>query len=79
MNEKPMINCEEVLKRLFDYIDRELHGHGHEEMEAHLSKCRGCYSRLEFEKRLQQHLRKAVAEQAPQDLQNKLKKLILKL
>lgn len=79
MSEKTMINCEEALKRLFDYIDRELHGHDQEEMEDHLSRCRGCYSRLEFEKRLQQHLRKAAAENAPHDFQNKIKKLILKL
>jgi hypothetical protein len=34
---------------------------------------------MEFEKRLQQHLKSATDQKAPQDLQNKIKKLIHKL
>jgi anti-sigma factor (TIGR02949 family) len=77
--DKNTIDCEEALKRLFEYIDHELHGRRHEQMEEHLSKCRSCYSRMEFEKRLQQHLKSATDQKAPQDLQNKIKKLIHKL
>lgn len=79
MSDIKPIDCEEALKRLFDYIDRELHGHRHDEMEEHLSKCRSCYSRLEFEKRLQLHLRNATAAKAPDELQRKVKDLIRKL
>ncbi|MCI0506514.1 MAG: zf-HC2 domain-containing protein [Gammaproteobacteria bacterium] len=78
-SDKNTIDCEEALKRLFEYIDHELHGRRHEEMEDHMSKCRSCYSRLEFEKRLQQHLKNATEQKAPQELQNKIKKLIHKL
>jgi len=79
MSEKKTIDCEEALKRLFEFIDHELHGHRHEEMEDHLSRCRSCYSRLEFEKKLHYHLKSAVERKAPQELQSKIKSLIRKL
>jgi anti-sigma factor (TIGR02949 family) len=79
MSDKKTIDCEEALSRLFEYIDQELHGHRHEEMEDHLSKCRSCYSRLEFEKRLHQHVKSATKKKAPEALHNKMKILIQKL
>ncbi len=79
MSENHPIDCEEALKRLFEYIDRELDGHKHEEMDDHLSRCRSCYSRLEFEKKLRQHLKQATDEKAPDALHSKIAKLIHKL
>jgi anti-sigma factor (TIGR02949 family) len=79
MSDKKTIDCEEALKRLFEYIDHELNGHRHEEMEDHLAKCRSCYSRLEFEKRLKNHLQGATRQKAPEELQSKIKHLIRKL
>ena len=76
MSDHKPINCEEALKRLFEYIDRELDGHKHDEMQEHLSKCRGCYSRLEFEKKLRRHLKCAAEDKAPEELQDRIKKLI---
>jgi len=73
------INCEEALSRLFEYIDHELSGHRHTEMEEHLSKCRSCFSRLEFEKRLKSHLQDATKSRAPADLELRIKGLIRKL
>src|SRR5438477_642260 len=43
------INCEEALRRLFDYIDAELAGAPQREMEQHLERCRSCFSRLAVE------------------------------
>jgi len=79
MSDIKTIDCEEALKRLFEYIDHELHGHRHDEMEDHLSKCRSCYSRLEFEKRLHHHLKSAAKTEAPEELQGKIINLIRKL
>ena len=50
------IGCEEALRLLAAYLDREL---GEEEvtlMAAHLETCRSCYSRAEFEKGLKAHV-----------------------
>ena len=51
MNEAHVIDCEEALRRLFEYLDAELHGEPQREMEQHLERCRSCFSRVEFEKR----------------------------
>ena len=49
---EPTLTCEEVLKHLVAYLDRETDGHTAAEIEHHLEKCRGCFSRAEFEKQL---------------------------
>lgn len=55
MNEVRKIDCEEALRRLFDYLDAELHEESQREMEQHLERCRSCFSRVEFERRLKAH------------------------
>lgn len=79
MSDKNIIDCEEALSRLFEYLDHELHEHKHDEMDEHLSRCRSCYSRYEFEKRLRDHLQKATKAKAPNALHDKMKLLIKKL
>src|SRR5439155_24359279 len=51
MNQARVIDCEEALRRLFEYLDAELHGELEREMAQHLERCRSCFSRVEFEKR----------------------------
>jgi mycothiol system anti-sigma-R factor len=55
MTDTRTIDCEEALHRLFEYIDAELHEESRREMEQHLERCRSCFSRVEFEKRLKAH------------------------
>jgi anti-sigma factor (TIGR02949 family) len=52
MTEVRVIDCEEALHRLFEYLDAELDRRSQREMEQHLERCRSCFSRVEFEKRL---------------------------
>lgn len=70
------ISCEEALRRLFDYLDRELEPHAHGEMEQHLRRCRSCFSRTEFERRLKQRLRESAQESVPERLQARVKRLL---
>ncbi len=72
MNDETKISCEEALERLFDYLDQHLDDAHRHEMEAHLSVCRSCYSRVEFEQRLQRNLRDTGAEAAPQSLHDRV-------
>lgn len=51
MNDRVM-GCEEALRLLAGYLDGELAHAEYGEIERHLSTCRSCYSRMEFEKRL---------------------------
>lgn len=54
--EGPMIDCEEALRRLAEFLDHELDATPGAEVERHLEACRSCYSRAEFERRLKDRL-----------------------
>jgi mycothiol system anti-sigma-R factor len=56
MAEPRIIDCEEALRRLFEYIDAELADELRREVDHHLERCRSCFSRMEFEKRLKAHV-----------------------
>jgi len=70
------MDCEQVLKLVLQFIDRELEGDEHAELERHLESCRSCYSRVEFERRLKGRLHDLSQEDAPAALQDKVLKLI---
>ncbi len=78
MSNNTDISCEEALRRLFAYLDRELDAHAHDEMERHISRCRGCFSRVEFEKRLQERLRETGREETPAQLKARIGELLRK-
>ena len=59
MTENEIINCEEALRLLAQHLDGELEDHDHEQVERHLSSCRSCYSRAEFERELKARVRDA--------------------
>lgn len=52
MNETGMLSCDEVLRVIFDYLDGELEKTDQTLVEAHLERCRSCFSRAEFERLL---------------------------
>lgn len=57
-------DCEQALRRLFDFLDHELDGEERDAMQRHLHTCRSCYSRADFEQRLKGKLT-ALREQVP--------------
>lgn len=56
MSEAKIITCEEALRLLAEHLDGELDGAHRHEVEKHLSLCRSCFSRAEFERRLKSQL-----------------------
>lgn len=70
------IDCEEALRRLFDYLDAELAGEPQREMEHHLERCRSCFSRLEFEKRLKTYTAELGQEPASEELEQRIRALL---
>lgn len=76
MSDDRTIDCEEALRRLFDYIDAELAGEPQREMEHHLERCRSCFSRLEFEKRLKAHTADLGHEPVTVDLERRVRALL---
>jgi anti-sigma factor (TIGR02949 family) len=57
MSHDRSIECEEVLRLLFAYIDGEVEGDKQQQIDAHMHLCRSCFSRAEFERRLKTHIR----------------------
>lgn len=70
------IECEEAIRLMLEYLDDELHEHNHEEMDKHLESCRSCYSRMEFEKRLNSMIHKVEPKVVPLNLNSRIKKII---
>lgn len=70
------LSCEEVIARLFDYLDRELDDRQAAEIEHHLARCRDCFSRSEFEKRLRARLATGASQPAPPRLQRRIRRLL---
>ena len=56
MANERVLTCEEALRFLAAYLDGELDGATPGEIEAHLIRCRSCYSRAEFERRMKAQL-----------------------
>jgi anti-sigma factor RsiW len=56
MSETKAVTCEEALKLLAEHLDGELHDTQHTAVELHLARCRSCFSRAEFERRLKARL-----------------------
>ncbi len=76
MKKVKMIGCEEALKQLFEYLDRQLSKGKSREMEHHLSKCRSCYSRADFEQKVKGRLSEVGRETAGEMLENRIKKIL---
>ena len=76
MDEVRVIDCEEALRRLFEYLDAELHGESQREMDQHLERCRSCFSRVEFEKRLKTYTAEACREPVHSDLELRIRKVL---
>jgi anti-sigma factor (TIGR02949 family) len=76
MNEARVIGCEEALRRLAEYLDAELHGESQHEIEQHLERCRSCFSRAEFEKRLKAHTAELRREPVSPELERRIRALV---
>jgi anti-sigma factor (TIGR02949 family) len=76
MNEVRGIDCEEALRRLFEYLDAELLGESQREMEQHLERCRSCFSRVEFEKQLKAYTAELRSEPVSPELELRIRKVL---
>ncbi len=70
------ITCEEALRQLAAYLDRELAGEEHRALEHHLGVCRSCFSRAEFERRLKSEIAGLASDEVPPSLELRVRALI---
>jgi anti-sigma factor (TIGR02949 family) len=76
MSEVRVIDCEEALRRLTEYLDAEVSAESRTEMEQHLERCRSCFSRVEFEKRLQSQTAALRREPVSPELERRIRALV---
>lgn len=70
------MSCEEVVRQLVAYLDKDLDAQTSANVERHLESCRGCFDRAEFEKRLKQRVAETGTSSAPESLRARIKSLI---
>ena len=70
------INCEEVMNHLMEFLDDEVATDKSEEIHQHLHKCRSCFSRVEFERRLGDAVGDTDTTVATDDLQDRIKNMM---
>jgi anti-sigma factor (TIGR02949 family) len=75
MSTSSPMGCEEALRLLAQFLDRELADIDHAEVDRHLRTCRGCYSRAEFERRLREKLTGLRAFDVPDRLEDRIRAL----
>lgn len=70
------IDCEEAIRRLAAYLDGELDPDGEAAVERHLERCRSCYSRAEFERRLRRRLRSDLKRAVTPEFEERVRSLV---
>lgn len=73
---KREIDCEQALRQILEYVDRELGKAEHEAMHRHLQTCKSCFSRMEFERRLKGKLGALREEKATPEMNERVKALL---
>ena len=70
-------DCEELFRRLEDYVDRELSAEETALVEAHLAQCEACATEYKFESRFVAEVKKKLRQvQAPSDLVKRISKAL---
>lgn len=71
------MTCQEAVRKLYDYLDRELDIASSAQVEKHLELCRLCCDHYEFEKTMKKLVHSScIQEKAPSFLKDKILKLL---
>ncbi|MDH5453849.1 MAG: zf-HC2 domain-containing protein [Paracoccaceae bacterium] len=70
------IDCDEVMRQLFDYLDGEIDEKAGHEIHHHIDDCQSCFSRVEFEKALKDKIRAGKLETLPDTLRDRIADLM---
>lgn len=73
------IDCDEVMRQLFDFLDGEVDETAEHEIHHHIDECRSCFSRVEFERVLKERIRGSKDEALPESLQKRVADLMKNL
>jgi anti-sigma factor (TIGR02949 family) len=76
MTDGTMMTCDDALRLLAAYLDGELQSGDRHDVGEHLSRCRSCFSRAEFERRLKAQLAAVGEQPVEQQLETRIRELI---
>lgn len=76
MTDQDTIGCDEALRLLAEYLAHELDDGAAGDVATHLERCRSCYSRAEFERRLKSQLGTVGTEPVPSTLERRIRLLL---
>lgn len=76
----PPYACEDALRRLDDYLDRQLPADEARRVEAHLAVCAACASKYRFERRFVAELRRKLRRfDIPSELADRIHRRLVNL
>ncbi len=73
---KNQINCDQALRQVFAYLDRELGERERAAMQEHMRACKGCFSRMEFERLLKSKVGALRDDKATPSVRERVKALL---
>lgn len=72
----PVMTCEEAIRMIATYIDRELNEREAAQVHEHIERCKSCYSRVEFEQKLKAQLATLRSVTVSDDLTQRIRVLL---
>ena len=73
------INCEQAVMRFNDFMDNYLKGDSRKELMNHISECRHCYERFEFEQLIKSKVGQLSKSSKDTTLIHRIEKMITSL
>ena len=70
------MSCEEVMSKLYEYLDSEIDSMTEADIDAHLHKCRECFSRAKFEEVLRKKVASAGEVSVPDETRDRMESLV---
>ena len=71
--EQPDVDCTQALSRLFEFLDAEISEADGDRIRQHLADCEPCLAEYDIEDHLKKLVRRSCHEQAPVELQLRIR------
>ena len=76
MSDSTTIDCDEALRLLAAFLDDELPADTRAGVDRHLERCRSCFSRAEFERRLKAEIASLGREEVTPRFEERIRRLL---
>jgi anti-sigma factor (TIGR02949 family) len=76
MSDSTTMDCDEALRLLAAFLDDELPADALASVDRHLDRCRSCFSRVEFERRLKGEIARLGREAVTPGFEERIRRLL---